>query len=249
MYILSFDVGVKNLAYCIYDTINDKIQKWSVDTITQQTNEDSCRSLIRHLDSLSLQDNVSVVLIEKQPSKNNKMRIIEALLNVYFVIKKPELKIIVYSAKHKLGSDTFKGKHMYKERKNLSVNRCNFYLKYKQSEFLEYFQNSKKKDDLADSLLQVLSYCKRDNFATNEPIENICKVSMRKPTPTQEKKGYSKSNLKYLIFNNENINLENQIFTKSLFKFYKRSKTPKEALDEACKDFSIDISLLNFTTH
>tara|TARA_B100001094_G_scaffold310830_1_gene345874 strand:- start:2734 stop:3480 length:747 start_codon:yes stop_codon:yes gene_type:complete len=245
MYILSFDVGLKNLAYCIYDTVNDKIQKWSVDTIISQKNEDTCRSLVRHLDSISLQDNVSVVLIEKQPSKNNKMRIIEALLNAYFVIKKPELKIIVYSAKHKLGSDTFKGKHMYKERKNLSVNRCNHYLKNKQSEYLDFFQKSKKKDDLADSLLQVLSYCKRDNFETpEEGIENICKVSMRKPTASQEKKGYSKSNLKYLIFNNENINLENQIFTKSLFKFYKKCKTPKEALDEACKDFSIDISLL-----
>ena len=51
------------------------------------------------------------------------MRIIEGLLNAYFVIKgitnrESDIdKVIVYSAKHKLGKDTFRGKTNYSQRK------------------------------------------------------------------------------------------------------------------------------------
>jgi hypothetical protein len=224
MKILSFDVGLKNLAYCVYETSEDKILTWSVDEIKGC---EITRAMVKHLDSLNLE--CDTILIEKQPTRNNKMRIIENLIHVYYVIKSPEKKIVVYSPKHKLGKETFKGAKMYRERKKLGINRCNSYLLQNKAEWIDFFSKSKKKDDLADSLLQALSYCNR--LPTGE-VENICKVVARKPTPKQEKNGYSKSNLKYLIINNE-INMNaNSKFYKSFSKYFKN-------MEEAYVDLQI----------
>ena len=83
MKILSFDVGIKNLAYCI--TNNEVIEKWEVLDITANAKESNCAKLVTILDTCEGLLDCDLVLIEKQPSKNNKMRIIEGLLNAYFV--------------------------------------------------------------------------------------------------------------------------------------------------------------------
>lgn len=237
MLILSFDVGLKNLAYCVYNTETNKIEKWSVDNVEMQKGDDVCRAIVKYLDKLQLTVNQwDTLLIEKQPVRNNKMRIVENLLNVYYIIKNPERKIIVYSPKHKLGSDTFKGAKMYRERKKLGVNRCYQFLNDTHSTWKEIFEKSKKKDDLADCLLQALSYCNR--CPTGNVENNICKVVARKPTPKQERSGYSKSNIKYLILQNK-INMEhNSKFYKSFIKFFK-------SLDDAYNQLDINANELN----
>lgn len=207
MKLLSFDVGIKNLAYCIFDSQSQKIQNWNIIDITAKKNDNACAHMVNLLDNYpELLDN-DIVLIEKQPSRNNKMRIIEGLLNAYFVIKgitnkeSAISKVIVYSAKHKLGKDTFRGKSNYTQRKKLGVFRTEAFLKeYPQTdEFHDMFLNSKKKDDLADSLLQALSYINLDiNCDTKTFTENE-KVISRKPSKKQERSRYSKCNLKYIL--------------------------------------------------
>jgi hypothetical protein len=95
------------------------------------------------------------------------MRILENVLTIFFTMKfidKPNIKIYNYSSKHKLGKtdSTLKGKSNYTLRKKISVAMCNTFLEsFPQSdEFHTMFKSSKKKDDLADSLLQGLSYIK-----------------------------------------------------------------------------------------
>lgn len=207
MKIVSFDVGVKNLAYCILD--EETILKWNVVEIVYKTNEELCIRLVEVLDKYPELLTVNRVVIEKQPSKNNKMRIVEALLNSYFVIKgitvstNPVEKVIVYSAKHKLGSNTMKGKSNYRERKKLSMTRCEKYIQTtnQNDEFIQQYNSSKKKDDLADSLLQGLSYLNINKFKEIEvqDLDTSCKIVMRKPNKKQEMKMYSKSNLKWII--------------------------------------------------
>lgn len=225
MSFLSFDVGIKNLAFCIYDTEN-KIKKWEVITIPQNKNKSICQSVVEKLDEYPEMLDVETVLIEKQPSRNNKMRLIECLLNTYFVVKKKTLKVIVYSPKHKLGNNTFKGKSNYSQRKKLSIHRTSQYLTETNSPFLQIFNLSKKKDDLADALLQILSF-------TNDPIflslQNInfhnitnMKIVARKPSKLQEKKGYSLSNIKYLLQNIDytDTSLIDQKLHSAIIKFY-----------------------------
>jgi hypothetical protein len=163
--------------------------------------------LIKILDTIPELLETHLVLIEKQPSRNNKMRIVEAMLNAYFIIKGTTnssssiKKVIVYSAKHKLGSETIKGKKGYAQRKKLSVERTQEFLNQQQQteEIQNVFKNSKKKDDLADSLLQALAFTKNTihKEISEQPIE--LKISARKPTEKQEKSGYSMSNLKWFF--------------------------------------------------
>ena len=208
MKLLSFDVGIKNLAYCIFNTDNNSIEKWNIIDITPKKNDNACAHMVNLLDGYEELLNCDIVLIEKQPSKNNKMRIVEGLLNAYFVIKgitnkdSSISKVIVYSAKHKLGKDTFRGKANYSQRKKLGVFRTHSFLKqYTQTDtFNTLFTNSKKKDDLADSLLQALSYINLDINCDTESFVKQEKIISRKPSKKQERSRYSKCNLKW-IFN------------------------------------------------
>jgi hypothetical protein len=228
MKVISFDVGMKNLAYCVSD--NDKIIDWNVIELKPMTKEDLCCCIVRTLDGLELLNNSEIVLIEKQPSRNNKMRIIEALLNAYFVIRGSSnsqssiSKVIVYSAKHKLGKNTFKGMSSYRERKKLGIARTIEFLNStpENEEMKSLFAASKKKDDLADSLLMALAYNKSDMLSEistrtlPEPIKIVC----RKPTSSQEKKGYSKSNLKWLLINKKETFHTNSKIIKAANKWY-----------------------------
>ena len=224
MSVLSFDVGMKNLAFCILK--EQSITDWNVSEIKYKTNQSLCEAIVAHLDALPQLLQCETVLIEKQPSRNNKMRIIEALLNAYFVIKgvsvsdSPVTKVIVYSAKYKLGNSTMKGKSNYNERKKLSVARCRKFLEntnYCNETFVNLFNDSKKKDDLADCLLQGLAYNKHPIFETLQSIENTEHVKSRKPTDKQERSGnYSRSNIKYLLINN----IQTQKLMKAVNKYY-----------------------------
>ena len=124
MKLLSFDVGIVNLAYCIFETNSCKILKWEIidlgkpfsakipsgnSQIAKQSN-DIHITLIKELDDRSFLKEVDYVIIEKQPSFNPKMRIIGGCLQNYFyirgVVDQPgDLKIKsidFFSPKHKL---------------------------------------------------------------------------------------------------------------------------------------------------
>jgi len=232
---LSIDVGIKNLGICIVDSLGT-ILFWQIITLSQQPKEDICSCLFRSLDNFDLL-NADIVLIEKQPSRNNKMRIIEAFLHSYFIIKgkcndqSPIKNSIIYSAKHKLGSNTFKGKRSYTERKRLSVTRTKEYIdRTNQARWaIELFQNCKKKDDLADSLLQALSYIGNQtiNDISSQELQYTETVKSRKPTAKQTRLGYSRSNIKYFIVNNFDITPK---IEKDILKYYSSVDKAKEEL-------------------
>ena len=136
------------------------------------------------------------------------MRVIEALLQSYFVIKglankeSSVSKVTIYSAKHKLGNiPSLRGKANYSERKKLAVRRCKSYIETtnQTNEMKDKFDKSKKKDDLADTLLQALAYLGDPVLETEDTEISNSKISARKPSAKQEKRGYSKNNLKYFF--------------------------------------------------
>ena len=112
---------------------------------------------------LSYLCSADVVLLEKQPSFNPKMRNISTALYVYFIIRiqheqNKNCKIIFYSPKHKLKCSDIviehKSKCKYRQNKNLGIVHTRALLKTHQ----KFFEKHKKKDDLADCFLQALSY-------------------------------------------------------------------------------------------
>ena len=176
MKILSFDVGIINLAYCIFDTCALKLIHWEVITLNGETNYNKLYiNLITQLDARDHMINgVDIVLIEKQPSFNPKMRIIAGCLQTYFIIRgivdspvKTMKSVEFFSPKHKLkcysGPEITidsKCKSKYSKTKKMGVLICREKLREYQEipEIVKLFEESKKKDDLADCYLQAITY-------------------------------------------------------------------------------------------
>ena len=107
MIILSFDVGIKNLAYCQVDSITHDILDWNVIDCSVPKNKDVIVRLIEELENNSNLLESDTILIEKQPSFNPQMRIISTAIYVYFTLRlnyeqSRKVKIMYYSAKNKL---------------------------------------------------------------------------------------------------------------------------------------------------
>lgn len=227
MKILSFDVGIKNLAFCCMHDM--KIINWDCVEIPTDI-----KKIIEYLDNLfecMLKfewETFDLILVEKQPNRNPRMKMIETLLMTYFLMKKV-MSVKSYSAKYKLGKTIgkqVKGQDNYRIRKKISIEKCKCFLKQNEMiKDLETINKSKKKDDLSDCFLQILAYIDHEFYKSNqmETYEGeICtKIVSRKPSDKQIKKGYSQSNLKYLINTDTIENLTNNInFIKAVKKFY-----------------------------
>jgi len=204
MKILSFDVGIVNLAYCIIEkngesspTIKSNnevvaessptILHWEIIELSKKGNTFSAHiatsgiaelylTLINQLDQRPYLCDVDIVLIEKQPSFNPKMRIIAGCLQTYFyirgVVDKQTDKINsveFFSPKHKLKcyngpeldisnkGKIVKGKYAQTKKMGVAIARVKLE-EYSESEWVKVFENSKKKDDLSDCYLQALTY-------------------------------------------------------------------------------------------
>jgi hypothetical protein len=105
------------------------------------------------------------VIIENQISPiANRMKSIQGMLTQYFIIKDvPHIEYI--SAINKLSSLTDKPIE-YSERKRAAIELTQQHL-VNQHVWLSHFNNHKKKDDLADSYLQLLWYIKNKGFLNN----------------------------------------------------------------------------------
>lgn len=170
MKLVSIDVGTKNLAYCVMQDGN--ITNWNVETIPCcPTN---IAKVVEYLRT-TFPDDLDVAVIEKQPARNVKMRMMETMLSTFFVMHGVP-KVVNYSSKHKLGSigKTAKGKTNYTLRKKMSVAMCGTYVDENESDnWIQQFRTSKKKDDLADCLLQGLSYSGYDINLLSKSIVNL----------------------------------------------------------------------------
>lgn len=117
--------------------------------------------------------NCDIVVIENQPVlKNPTMKSIQMVLYSYFLIygytvhDSPIKNIALFNAGRKLDIydgpkiEGIKDSSTYAGRKKLSIAYTQYFLK-ENKEKLDFFNKNKKKDDLADSYLQCLTYYKK----------------------------------------------------------------------------------------
>ena len=200
--LLSIDVGIKNLAICGLKTATattpPTITLWKIINLTYGT--DPCSSLIKALDELtdSVQD--ATIVIERQMTR--KMCAIQCYLEMYYRLKNHA--VIIYSPKYKLAGTgkeySGAGKGLYHARKRASVQLSQAWLlAHPQEEWVTtLWKNTKKKDDLSDTLMMALAY--QDNPQADVAKQPLKKICARKPTAAQEKRGkYTKSSIKYLL--------------------------------------------------
>jgi len=224
MKILSIDVGTINLAQCLFDWDSKKILHWECEGIPPEHSSGIFPSLRDHLDNRPWIEDADVVLIEKQPGFNKRMKSVENFLQAYFVIKYPDKETFLWDARLKLAGDG----DTYRKRKKLSIERTREFLMNDENnmEWRDLFKSSKKKDDLADTVLQSLSWREKPGCAAPKVPK------ARRPTEHQRETRYSRSNLVWLLKATPDAELvDNKRFMKDLKRYYVNLEELKQLLE------------------
>jgi len=235
MKILSIDVGIRNLAMCLLDDAGNLIEQWDVSGIPPQHEDGIYVSLRKHLDDRAWTLTADVTLIEKQPDRNKKMKSVENFLHAYFVIKNPRAETIIYDARHKIPDVAGPGRAQYLKRKKTSIERCKEFIHTgdTNAHWIPVFNTSKKKDDLADTVMQALSYTRRTEVTSTAPKKKkSTKIIPRKPNENQKATKYSKSNLAWIYKNKPACEVleNNKRFMKDLHRYYRSLQEFEELL-------------------
>jgi len=225
--ILSIDCGIKNLAMCLIDPSTKKIQQWDVSGIPPKHADGIFPCMIRHLNDKPWVLDSQTVIIEKQPDRNRGMKSIENLLHVYFLMKNKS--VVIWDARHKIPDHAGAGKAMYAKRKKASIERARKFIEGGNANWIPFFDAHKKKDDLADTVMQALSFI--DKRPIDEPVK-VRKVAPRKPTENQSRTKYSKANLAWLVKSGAK---QDARFKKDLARYY-------SSIDELLMEFGIKLT-------
>jgi hypothetical protein len=172
--------------------------------------------------------NATTVIIEKQPDKNRGMKAVENLLHTYFLVKGVG-EVVIWDARHKIPDVAGPGKARYAERKKASIERARKFIDSTlvNKDWLSFFDKHKKKDDLADTVMQALSFIDKRPAEKETPVTK--RMAPRKPTDNQTRTKYSKANLAYIV---KTGGKQDARFKKDLARYYRN-------LDELKNDFKL----------
>lgn len=214
--LLSIDVGIRNLAMCCLQ--GELIKQWEVAAVPSEREGGLLPALREHLEHRDWINDVKVVVIERQPDKNKKMKAIEHYLHGFFSGR--GMNVNVFDAKYKIPDVVGSGRKQYTKRKNTSIERARDWItdNHLNSHWLDFFNSHSKKDDLADTVMQAIAFMDRKESSPNKPTP---KLTARKPTPNQRETKYSKSNLVWLWKNEDQEKLKkNKRFNKDLKRYF-----------------------------
>jgi hypothetical protein len=221
--LLSIDCGIKNLALCLIDPVTKKIHQWDVSGVPPMHADGIFPCLVRHLNEKPWILDATTVIIEKQPDRNRSMKAVENLLHTYFLVKDPGRAVVIWDARHKIPDVAGAGKARYAQRKKTSIERARKFIAGDgpNKELVTFFDKHKKKDDLADTVMQALSFI--DKRPAADPSDStrppkVKKVAPRKPTDNQARTKYSKANLAWLV---KTAAKQDARFKKDLARYYR----------------------------
>lgn len=195
MYIVSFDIGVKNLAYCY--TNNEEILEWSIIDISGKDITEISQTCMKKLYDIFNDKQINKVLIENQPvQKNPKMKSIQIMVYSFFVNQKINSNkeidnILLVSATNKnkytlkYDIEVPKCSTKYLETKKRSI-ACTKLIIEQNENWSTYFNSHKKKDDLADCLLQCYQFINYCPVLPNPPSDLSVSSSDSTSTTSQQ---------------------------------------------------------------
>jgi hypothetical protein len=163
---ISIDVGIKNLAFIIYD--GSTIVEWNVIELCDKKVNAGKVNMIELGIALNkalknIPSNIETIIIENQIGQNAiRMKSIQGMIT-YDFIEKGKTNIIYWNPINKLKKYNQKDKKTYTQRKKDSITITRLLLSEYFSNFETYFNSHKKKDDLADCFLQLIDYLDKEN--------------------------------------------------------------------------------------
>lgn len=178
--ILSFDIGIKNMAYCLMNNEGIIIKLGILDISNNKNKLDDIGNiLIEKLNELIMEieeynkNDLLEVLIENQPSLLNPvMKSIQMIVYSYFLIRNvdgiiknkielvsPSRKLIYMKENNEINLIFEK---TYKNNKKNSIDFVMNYLNKNELNkiWIDYFKIIKKKDDISDTIIQALTKVK-----------------------------------------------------------------------------------------
>ena len=231
--LLSIDCGIKNLAMCLIDPESKRIHQWDVSGVPPNHGAGIFPNLVRHLNERPWVLTAKTVLIEKQPDRNRSMKSVENLLHTYMLVKNVDREVIIYDARHKIPDVAGAGAARYAARKKASIERARKFLESTSvnSDWLPYFDSHRKKDDLADTVMQALSFINRTPSKAEVAAadKKPRRLAPRKPTENQLRTKFSKANLAYIV---KSKGKQDARFKKDLSRYYRN-------LEELISEFKL----------
>ena len=158
MRLLSFDVGIKNLAFCDveFGESATRVQGSGVLDVSGKTVAQTISNIVERLGSRFGDDSYSTILIENQPSfKNPRVKTVQTAIHTWFASRDPAPRVVLCSPKGKNSlccvlNDEEPPKN-YREGKKQAVRTTSAIMG---SAFLP----QGKGDDVADAFLQALHF-------------------------------------------------------------------------------------------
>ena len=175
---ISIDVGIKNLAYIIFD--DNKIIEWNViELCDKKVNAGKVNMIeigIGLYNALNnIRQDIDTIIIENQIGQNAiRMKSIQGMITFYY-ISKGNSNIIYWNPINKLKRYNQKTKKTYTQRKKDSVSITKLLIQEHYGYFETYFNSHKKKDDLADCFLQLIDYLDKEQKLSSTFFEESIK--------------------------------------------------------------------------
>ena len=170
--VVAIDVGIKNLAICVYDFLTNKVVHWDNVSLVPNgryipaLNVQYVRNFVYRYNEIFA--NAAVIIIERQMRCN--MRIIEAVLQCMFFEKCVVVNARCVKLHYNLGTRN------YKANKAKAVEWVHTYIDNNPDVFAtgadhpiaNRFKQGGKQDDLADALIMVMYYL--DTYSNQLPV-------------------------------------------------------------------------------
>lgn len=180
--VASFDIGLKNMSFCVIDFNNNdfNIKKWTNLSLHGKNISDFTKDIIEKLRMHSF-GCLDYVLIEQQINRNTQMKVMSHVIQTFFIcdLKIQPHRVQFVSPKKRLDMSSpihgtvvqfckdelaLNDSYTRKEYKMISVAIAEKYLgREKLLYWKQFFVASPKKDDLADSFVQAIAW----NFSTS----------------------------------------------------------------------------------